>query len=632
MADGAPEKTPVGDWGKSRRRQGGLQGSIEGRQTPKHVTSLQFSNCAAKIRFEKHQSLILSFEHQTPSHVSPMQSRNTGIMTSPEVTHPLRKILLVVTTGGFTHASPVFEIGAVLASRGHTIEFATLDGQEEWIKGYDFISKVYTLGAGPTPKQLNDHYLRMRSWDISKGLAGNMGSKYMFDSFWPQTYQGLKAIMDNLETRPTLMIADFFVDAVKDMHVEYKLPIAQVWPQMPFLMMPCSYIPGEPGFQLEGTLTSEDASVWWRIRNELVVILGLPTIVKWMRWTKRLRAANGVTYPPHSIKKPDYLVFINSFFGLEVPRDLPPTCAAVGPLLSDAYPPLNDECRQFLSTHDKIIYIALGTHIILRNSDASKLIQGLFRLFEKGLIDGVIWSVGQSGRQDLEVDTTYQYKTPVGATRHLRLGDILSCQHNDWLCSVFVPQRSVLDHPSTRLYITHGGGSSANEGLYHGKPMLSLPVFMDQMANTTRLVAGGVAEALNKFTFTSDQVYTKAKRILEDSNGDYARNTLRLMRIARVASRRKEHAADLVEELLYDTELRFKAGKELRPMHLQTADMRMPFWKAKNWDLMTIGILAAGATLGGLSVGGRMLWMHRETLASAFTAFLQVPRRFMYAA
>ncbi|KPM45188.1 hypothetical protein AK830_g1402 [Neonectria ditissima] len=530
-------------------------------------------------------------------------------MASLELAHPSRKILLVVTTGGFTHASPVFEIGGVLAARGHTVEFATLEGQEGWIKGYDFITKVHTLGPGPTPEQMNAHYLRMRTWDISKGIAGTMESKYLWDSFWPQTYRGLKALMDDPDTKPSIMIADFFVDAVKDIHVEYNLPIAQVWPQMPFLMMPCSYIPGEPGFQLEGTLTSENASMWLRIKNELVIILDLPVIMKWMRWVKQMRRENGVTYPPHKILKPDYLIFINTFLGLEIPRDLPPTCAPVGPLISDTYPPLNEECGRFLTQHSKVVYIALGTHIILTHADATKIINGLLLLLEGGLIDGVIWSIGKAGRQDLDGKTTY--KT---SSKTLRLDDLFSGKNPDWLFSYFVPQRAILDHPSTKIYLTHGGGSSASEGLFHGKPMLAMGVFMDQISNTTRLVAGGVAQPLNKFRFTSEDLYTKAKSILDDKDGSYKRNSLRLMRIAHVAARRKHHAADLVEELIYDTELRFKDGKELRPMHLQTADMRMPAWKAKNWDLMAVSLLGVGSVFAVLGYGGRVLWLHRGAL------------------
>ncbi|OJJ34616.1 hypothetical protein ASPWEDRAFT_42591 [Aspergillus wentii DTO 134E9] len=528
--------------------------------------------------------------------------------------HPSRKILLVVTTGGFTHASPVFEIGRVLSERGHRIEFATLDGQEHWIKGYEFISKIHPLGPGPTAEQLNAHYLRMRSWDMSKGI--NMDSKYMFDSFWPQTYRGLKAIMEDPATRPAMMVGDFFVDAVKDMLVEYRIPIAMVWPNMPFLMMPCKYIPGEPGFQIDGTTTSENASMWLRIKNELVPVLSLPTIIKWMKWTGQMRRRTGVTYPVHKIQKPDYLIFVNSFFGLEIPRDLPPTCAAVGPLLSDTYAALDGELDTFLSQHKSVIYIALGTHIIVSNHEATKIINALIRLLEAQLIDGVIWAVAQSGRQDLDVDSTFQT-----SKRQLRLGDLLDGHHPDWMFSFFAPQRAILDHESTKIYFTHGGGSSANEGLFHGKPMLSMGIFGDQIQNTTRLVAGGVAESLNKYHFTSDELYTKAQDIIRDEDGTFHRNALRMMRIAHVASRRKYHAGDLIEEMMYDNELRFKDGKELRPMHLQTADMRMPAYKAKNWDMYAVFAVGFAAMVASTAFGGKWLWRNRNVIEPV-TSFL----------
>lgn len=453
----------------------------------------------------------------------------------------------------------------------------------------------------------------MRSWDISKGIAGTMESKYLWDSFWPQTYHGLRAIMDNAVTRPSFLIADFFVDAVKDIRAEYDVPMAQVWPQMPFLMMPCSYIPGQPGFQLEGTLTSERASMWFRIKNELVIYSALPVIMKWMRWTKNMRLENGLTKPVPRMEKPNYLLFVNSFFGFEIPRDLPPTCAAVGPLLSDTYPPLDEECSNFLAKNSKVMYIALGTHIILTNADASKIIQGLGLLVEQGLIDAVIWSIGNSGRQELDPKTVLQWGQ---SSKNVTLGDILAGKEPNFLCSHFVPQRAILDHPSTKIYYTHGGGSSANEGLFHGKLMLSMGVFMDQIANTARLVDAGVAESLNKFRFTSTELYEKARKMLQDENGNYARNSLRLMRIARIASKRKQHAADLIEEHMYDGELRFQDGKELRPMHLQTADMRMPKWKAKNWDLWAVSFLWLGALGGSLIYIGQTLWLHRRGLMS----------------
>ncbi|PYI13728.1 putative UDP-glucoronosyl and UDP-glucosyl transferase [Aspergillus violaceofuscus CBS 115571] len=538
-----------------------------------------------------------------------------------ENAHPPRKILLVATTGGFTHAAPVLELGKVLSERGHTVDFATMEGQEHWTKDYPFISQLHILGAGPTERQLSEHYLRMRNWDMSVGLAGAMPSKYMFDSFWPVTYDHLKSIVDDSARRPDFIIADFFVDAVKDMHFQYQVPVAIVHPQMPALMLPCSYIPGQPGFQLDGTLTSEHASIWLRLKNELVVVKGVREIIRFFRWTKQMRRAHGVHYSIPHPRKPDYLVFINSFFGLEVPRDLPPLAAVVGPILSDTYPPCDEHYTTFLADRKNVVYIALGTHVILSMADASKILTALFRLLEAAVIDGVIWAVGQSGRQDLDPSAIFTFATPVlpntvdsnKASREgtITLADLLAGHHPAFLFPYFAPQRALLDHPAVRLYFTHGGGSSANEGLYHGKPMLAMGIFSDQIANTTRLVHGGVAEPLNKFSFTAEEIFEKARRILEDVDGGYARESLRLQRIARVASRRKHHAADLVEEVLYDTELRVVDGKEIRPMHLQTADMRMPVYKVRNWDLMALAGVGLAGWLGSVAVLGPLVWRHR---------------------
>lgn len=460
------------------------------------------------------------------------------------------------------------------------------------------------MGPGPTDDQLNDHYLRMRDSDVSKGIGSTMESKYMFDSFWPQTYRGLKDIMEDPDTRPHMIVADFFVDAVKDMHVQYNVALAIVFPQMPMLMYPCPYVPGQPGFQLEGTLTSETASIGLRLANEWVIIKSLPTILRFFRWTKKLRAREGVHYKLPSSPRPDYLVLINSFWGLEVPRDLPPLATAIGPILADEYPPLDEPCAKFLSKHEKVLYIALGTHVILSNSDASKIVSAVLRLLEDNLLHGVIWAIGKTGRQDLNLDERFDI-----GDRKVRLGDMLDGKHSKWLFCFFAPQRAVLEHESTKLYYTHGGGSSANEGLYHGKPMLAMGIFFDQIANTTRLAAAGVAEPLSKFSFTADTIHGAAKRILEDSEGSYRRNVLRMKHLARVCSRRKHHAADLIEEVMYDTELRYGAGgEELRHMHLQTADMRMPKYKAKNWDLMAVGLVAAMTIAGSTYFLGRALW------------------------
>jgi UDP:flavonoid glycosyltransferase YjiC (YdhE family) len=46
---------------------------------------------------------------------------------------------------------------------------------------------------------------------------------------------------------------------------------------------------------------------------------------------------------------------------------------------------------------------------------------------------------------------------------------------SDWL-----PQQDILGHVKTRLFITQGGFMSLQESLYHGVPLIFLPLFADQ--------------------------------------------------------------------------------------------------------------------------------------------------------
>lgn len=63
---------------------------------------------------------------------------------------------------------------------------------------------------------------------------------------------------------------------------------------------------------------------------------------------------------------------------------------------------------------------------------------------------------------------------------------------------------------------------------------------------------------------------------------------------------------------MYGHELRFKDGKELRPMHLQTADSRMSAaFKANNWDMYAVRTLGLTAVMGSIGLGGNYLWRYR---------------------
>lgn len=47
--------------------------------------------------------------------------------------------------------------------------------------------------------------------------------------------------------------------------------------------------------------------------------------------------------------------------------------------------------------------------------------------------------------------------------------------------AVWIPQASVLAHEAVHAYITQGGLQGAQEALYHGKPVIVMPYFVDQV-------------------------------------------------------------------------------------------------------------------------------------------------------
>lgn len=175
-------------------------------------------------------------------------------------------------------------------------------------------------------------------------------------------------------------------------------------------------------------------------------------------------------------------------------------------------------------------------------------------------------------------------------------------KHPDIRIPCFAPQRAILDHPNTKVYLIYGGDFSANETIFHGTPALILDIFLDYLTNSACVVEAGVGLTMDKFDFTATEIANKIGRIVSDVDGSFGRNVERMKRIACVAFRRKELAADTVDEVIFDHELRSVGGVALRPMHLQTADMRITVWKARNWGLWLVSVST-------LTVGGTACFM-----------------------
>ena len=116
--------------------------------------------------------------------------------------------------------------------------------------------------------------------------------------------------------------------------------------------------------------------------------------------------------------------------------------------------------------------------------------------------------------------------------------------HDNMTGEGFLPQPAIL--PQVDLVITHGGNNTVVESFHHGKPMIVLPLFWDQVDNAQRVHETGFGRRLATYDFEDGELLGAVDQLL----GDQALHA----RLATVSSRMQStkgtvRAADLIERL-----------------------------------------------------------------------------------
>uniref|UniRef100_A0A3B3WV47 UDP-glucuronosyltransferase n=1 Tax=Poecilia mexicana TaxID=48701 RepID=A0A3B3WV47_9TELE len=79
----------------------------------------------------------------------------------------------------------------------------------------------------------------------------------------------------------------------------------------------------------------------------------------------------------------------------------------------------------------------------------------------------------------------------------------------DWL-----PQNDLLGHPKTKVFVAHGGTNGLQEAIYHGVPLVGLPLMFDQQDNFFRMASRGVAKVLDIAELNKDIFLEALKEVL----------------------------------------------------------------------------------------------------------------------
>ncbi|XP_074760060.1 UDP-glucuronosyltransferase 2A2-like isoform X1 [Athene noctua] len=221
---------------------------------------------------------------------------------------------------------------------------------------------------------------------------------------------------------------------------------------------------------------------------------------------------------------------IRTYWDFEFPRPFLPNFEFVGGLHCKPAKPLPKEMEEFVQSSGEhgIVVFSLGSMVYKLTDEKSNVIaRALSQLPQK-----VLWR--------------YKGKKPETLGSNTRI--------YDW-----IPQNDLLGHPLTKAFITHGGTNGIYEAIYHGIPMVGIPIFADQHDNIAHLRAKGAAVELDFSTLKTQDLVDALNTVI--NNSTYKENALRLSKI------HHDQPVKPLDRAVFWIEfvMRHKGAKHLRP-------------------------------------------------------------------
>jgi glucuronosyltransferase len=149
---------------------------------------------------------------------------------------------------------------------------------------------------------------------------------------------------------------------------------------------------------------------------------------------------------------------------------------------------------------------------------------------------------------------------------------------NNTLLVKWLPQNDLLGHPKTKVFVTHGGTNGIYEAIYHGVPLLGIPLIFDQFDNMVRMKARGVAEVIEVTTLEVESLTQTLMGILDEEK-PYRENMRRLSRL------HHDRPIEPLDSAIFWLEfvMRHKGAA-----HLRTESYKMPWYVYHNVDVLAL--------------------------------------------
>ncbi|KAG7276687.1 hypothetical protein CRUP_006866 [Coryphaenoides rupestris] len=187
---------------------------------------------------------------------------------------------------------------------------------------------------------------------------------------------------------------------------------------------------------------------------------------------------------------------IRTYWDIDFPRPFLPNFKFVGGIHCRPAKPLPQEMEEFVqsSGEDGVVVFTLGSMIKNMTMERANIIASA--------LAQVLWR--------------YEGEKPESLGANTRI--------YNW-----IPQNDLLGHPKTKAFITHGGTNGLYEAIYHGVPMLGIPLFADQPDNMLHMEAKGAARVVHFNTMQSQDLLDALRAVINQPS--YKESVMRLSSI-----------------------------------------------------------------------------------------------------
>ncbi|XP_073944168.1 UDP-glycosyltransferase UGT5-like [Choristoneura fumiferana] len=405
-------------------------------------------------------------------------------------------ILYVIPFTSKSHYILLRPIGLELAQRGHNVTAITAFKETEHPPSYHQViaddKKIWDISEGGRPNVFTMVDISEEEFHAKILWGGGLAStKVALES---------KMVQDFLKKDNTfdLVISEnFFQEALYLLAYKYDTPLVLV---TTFGNCMRNNIVMRNSLQLatvisEFIVINDPSSFMGRFRNFYFAVY---EYFWWRFWYLEKQMALAKKYIPNlpepipsleEMQRNASLFLMNGHFSFDTPAAYLPNLIEVGGLhLNHKFDKLPEDLYNILNkSKNGVVYMSFGSNVHSSELPLDKK-NAFLNVFKK-LKYTVLWKWEEEN---------------------------LDGKPDNLIIRKWLPQKEILAHPNVKVFISHGGLIGTQEAVFHGVPIVGVPIYCDQYNNLLQAQHAGMGEILRYHDINEEKFENILRTVLEN--------------------------------------------------------------------------------------------------------------------